>query len=78
MILEPAQSIKVGLGQLFDLDEKPEGKAKLRVALFGERADEKDEPLRVLQELDNNVPNQFSPKSYTSATCVLTRACRQG
>jgi len=70
MILEPSQSLEVRVGQLFELDEKPDGKAKLRVALFATRADEKDEPLRVLQELDSNVPNQFSPKLYTVASTV--------
>jgi len=49
-MLEPAQTVSVRVGQMFSLDEKPEGKLAASVALLKMRG---DEPVAVLKSLDS-------------------------
>jgi predicted esterase len=62
-IAEPSQTIRVHIGQLFQIDENIGGNVSGRIALLPAKADDKTPPLKVLQGLDA-VFTDFSSKPF--------------
>jgi predicted esterase len=67
-IVEPAQTVRLRIGQLFQLDEKLDGTVSGRILLFDASANDKA-PLKTLLNLDG-VFTDFSLKPYDASIVV--------
>jgi predicted esterase len=69
LVVEPGQSLRFKVGQIYQLDEKPDEMLRPRLALFPPRSDEKAEPLKVLLSPDP-LAGDFIARPYAAEFSV--------